>query len=254
MRHWPSVLALLFAASGGHVTAQVPSFRDTSTQVWKEWELGRRVVEDLEKRDGSIDDTAILGYVQHLANGLTNTVAMQPLRVRVTRSLDQYASLLPNRALYISAGLLDGIGNEAELAGLIAHELAHLSQSQQGSVYTGRCVLQSPSAPSWPEDSRDRELQATTAAISYLKSAGYDPAGLLTLLSRLAYEHPVWARAIVPQDLLELRASLESDALPLKGFRLDSSGFIQLHRRLETMLGRAEGAPRMNRPSLSPRR
>src|SRR5438045_2088321 len=116
------------------------------------------------------------------------------MRVRITRSTDQYALLVPNRDLYLSAGLLERIEDEAELTGLIAHELGHQTQGQQGSLPRGTCVLASLLAASRPGDLREREQQATTAAVSYLKAAVYDPAGVLNLLSRLAYAHPVWAK------------------------------------------------------------
>lgn len=232
-----SAAALFWPVVGSQALCQKRSTGDTSTQFRKEWELGRPT-DDLAKKDGSIDDRGVLGYLQQLANRLASVAGMRSVPVRLTQSSDQYASVLPNRGLYLSAGLLCRMGDEAELAGLIAHELAHLVQRQQGSSSDGTCVFDPLAAPSWPVDLREHERQATILAVSYLKVAQYDPTSLLSLLSKLSYEHPVWAKAITSEDLRDLRDTLESESPTLKGYRLDSSAFVQVHVTVEGMLER----------------
>jgi hypothetical protein len=61
----------------------------------------------------------------------------------------------------------------------------------------------------------------------------------LDLFSKLAYEHPAWAKAIVPDDLLALRTKTEAEAVPPGGFRVDSSDFVEVHALLETVLSRS---------------
>jgi predicted Zn-dependent protease len=242
------VMALLYGTVGNAAPCQAGSTVDTSTQAGKEWELGRRIPPDLEKKDGGIDDPQMLGYLQQLTDSLSNSAALDSLRVRVTRSTGQYAAVSPKRVLYISAGLLRSIDDEAELSGLIAHKLAHLVLVQQGAASDSSCALDPPPSSSWPQDMRDRERQSTALAVSYLKRAGYDPTSLLSLLSKFSYEHPGWARAIASEDLLKLRVRLENDAIPPAGYRLDSSAFVQVHAMAATMLGRRRG--RSTNPSL----
>lgn len=232
------IVALLHGSVGSGALCQVGSTGDTSTQIRKEWELAGRNPVDLEKKDGSIDDPQILGYLQQLTDSLSNSAALGSLRVRVTRSTGQYAAVSPKRILYISAGLLGSIDDEAELSGLITHKLAHLVLQQQGAASDTSCALDPPPSSSWPQYMRDREMQATALAVSYLKRAGYDATSLLSLLSRFSYGHPGWARAITSEDLLELRAKLESDGVPPEGYRLDSSGFVQVRAMVVTRLGR----------------
>jgi hypothetical protein len=184
-------------------------------------------------RDGRIDDPAIIQYLQRIENTVAGAIGAQPLEVRLTRSSDQYASRLPNRVLYISGGLLERIENEAELAGLLAHALAH------DPAQTDRCVLASRLAPPAPEEARERERHATTVSTGYLKASGYDPAGVLDLFSKLAYENPVWAKAILPEDLLELRTRMEADAMPPGGYRVESSQFRRMHTLLDVARGHA---------------
>jgi len=224
--------------------------------------LGQRTSQDLEQRDGRIHDPAIIGYLQRIENMIARAIGAQPLEVRLTRSSDHYAALFPNGVLYISSGLLERIENEAELVGLLAHEVAHVQQEHaaapknQGiAIFRDVCVLSSRLTPG-TEDVGEWELQATTAATGYLKDVGYDPAGVLDLFSKLAYEHPAWANAIVPKDLLELRVRTEAEDAPQGGYRIESSEFHQQHAMLEMALGHdaTKGPSLVSRPLLSRRR
>jgi predicted Zn-dependent protease len=225
--------------------AQAPS-SGAPTQTGKEQASGSRPGRDLEQSDGKIDSPALIRYLQRLENKLASAVGAAPAEVRLTRSPDLYVSVPADRILYISGGLLQRIENEAELAGLLAHELAH-AQAERAAAPEGPangisregCVLQSKPAPAGNENARQRELQATTAALGYLKAAGYDPAGVLDLFSKLAYDHPVWAKAIVPEDLLALRVKTEAEAVPPGGYRIGSSEFVQAHALLSTELSRS---------------
>jgi predicted Zn-dependent protease len=176
--------------------------------------------------DGSIDDARVLPYLQQLTDRLSG----RRVSVRLLRTPKQYAAISAKGGVDLSAGMMGRIEDEAELAGLIAHELAHLTLS--------RCALD-PQAPPPTPDSRGVERQATILAITTLKTAGYDPTSLLSLLSKLAYEHPVWGKAIDSDDLLELRAKLENEPLPPAGLRLDSSGFVHAHAVVLGMLPKA---------------
>jgi len=222
-----------------------PSQPDTSSsQIRKQWILGQHLAQDLEQRDGAITDPELLGYLQRTAN---RVAPGNPLKIRLTRGSDEYASLLPHGVLYISGNLLEHIANEAELAGLIAHQTAHASstavatvRSQGVNLRLPACVLASPLGPiRWSELMHDAELHATTAAVTSLKVAGYEPSAVLDLLSRLAYEHPIWSKAIRPEDLLSLRVAIENDDPPTQGYRIDSSEFIRQHALLLAALGHA---------------
>ncbi len=114
------------------------------------------------------------------------------------------------------------------------------------------CVLASQLAPSrWVEDHRESELLATKAAVQILSVAGYEPSAIIDLLSKLAYEHPIWAKAIVPEDLLSLRDIVQTNVPPQAGYLIDSSGFVQQHARLSAALGHV--ASKTSVPSLTAR-
>jgi predicted Zn-dependent protease len=136
---WRLILAAASFVSlfGAVANCQVRPSGDPTAKVRKTWDLGPRPAEAVEARDGFIDDPAILGYLQQLDVKLATAAGVLPMQVRLTRSTGQYARPRPPRALYVSAGLLDRLEDEAELAGLLAHELAHLANGQKGRLCDG---------------------------------------------------------------------------------------------------------------------
>jgi len=237
-------------ASLAFVTLVVDSARtqvprpETSTQIQRQFVLGRHLAGALEGRDGRINDQAMAAYVQGIANRLARATSGKAFEVRITQGSDQYAYLLPQGVLYISGGLLKRVETEAELAGLLAHQLAHMRGTMapaQSQVTTSlpwpSCILSSRIAPTiWSQDRRQSELLATQAAVNLLSGTGYEPSAVLDLLSKLAYEHPAWAEAILPDDLINLRAIVETESLPQDGYKIDSSEFVRQHAKVEAAL------------------
>jgi predicted Zn-dependent protease len=93
--------------------------------------------------------------------------------------------------------MLGRIESELELAGILAHELAH-SQHGTRTARTGaieialpRCVFGSSFTPMMRADEmHDEEVRATADGVRHLKLANYNPLAALKILSQLAYENP----------------------------------------------------------------
>jgi len=205
--------------------------------------VGKRMAEDLDKKEGRIDDQEIITFLQGIQNRLATATNTTPMEIRLTPRTELYATLLPNRVLYLSAGMAARADNEGEIAGLLAHELAHAEAGwppvPQGQVRVWNpCVL---GRYAMPGGFREHEQEATRAAIAYLKAAQYDPAAVLDLLSKISYEHPLWGRSIVADDLLDLRVQVEAEAPPDAGYRLDSSQFARIHKKLVAALPHGSG-------------
>lgn len=215
--HTHCLIALAAAGLAGLARAQVPDAG--SSEIRKQWVVGEHLARDIGQ---PVDDAALLDYLQRIETRIASGIGASPMQIRVTRSPQQSATLLPNGILYLSSGMLARAESESELAGLLAHELAHSQQATAAS-----CVL--ASRPTIGEQTRDEEIRATGEAVRYMKLAGYDPLSTVEILSKLAYEHPAWAKAIRAEDLLGLRATLESEAAPGGGYVLDSSEFIKRH-------------------------
>ncbi len=227
------------------VTAQVQA-TPPAGEPDKELILGTELAKHIERRDGRLQNSAISNYVQDLARKLAVSTFAFPLEVRVTESPDQYATLLPRRILYLSSGLLLRTETEAELAAILAHEQSHtaaihlLHAAQPSSIVVrfGDCVLSSPVVPlSWAGNLRRSELRANVLAVRNLRSAHYDPVSLFVVLSKLAYEHAGWEKALVTDDLEAARSIVESEPLPGEGYITDTSGFAAMHEKLERIAG-----------------
>jgi hypothetical protein len=107
--------------------SQVPG-PETPPQIRKEFVLGQQLAGELERNDGRINDPAIVDCVQRIANRLAGATGGKAMDIRITLDSDRYAYLLPHGVLYISGALLERVESEAEIAGLLAHQLAHLRQ------------------------------------------------------------------------------------------------------------------------------
>src|SRR5258705_7382738 len=129
----------------------VPVSSQTS-QISKTWELGHRSVADqLDPFVQHVEhkyqrfDFQELSYVQQTEDRIAAAAGVRPYQVRITGGSEWYGFLLPQRVLYISLGLLERISSEAELAGLLAHELGHEPKST--TEHFPPCVFAAPDLP-----------------------------------------------------------------------------------------------------------
>ena len=103
--------------------------------VQQDAELGRRAAADAERQlpDGSVE-----GYVNAIVRRLA-AVAPGPrfdYHARVVNAADINAFSLPGGPIYVNRGLIEAVRNEGELAGVLAHEMAHVAQRHGTSQVT----------------------------------------------------------------------------------------------------------------------
>ena len=92
----------------------------------REQALGKQLAVDVESRSTRVDDPAVVQYVSRIAQKLAQAAELQaPLTVRVITGDTAYA--FPGASCYVNAGLILKAASEAELAGAIAHLLAHMA-------------------------------------------------------------------------------------------------------------------------------
>jgi hypothetical protein len=229
-----SALCLLWLA--------VPVSSQTS-QISKTWELGRRSLADqldpfvqrVERKDRRFDFQE-LSYVQQTEDRVAAAVGVMPYEIRITGGSEWYGFLLPQRILYVSAGLLEHVSSEAELAGLLAHELGHELNPRATTEKFQQCALAAGYLPV-RRKLRESELLATQRAIGYMKASRYDPSALLDLFSKISYENHLWSKAIVVEDLLTLRVALEAESEPVGGYAIDGSEFVRFQAKLAALMG-----------------
>ena len=220
----------------------VPLSSQTS-QIGKTWEIGHRSVADqldpfvqrVEHKDRRFDFQE-LSFVQQTEDRVAAAAGVKPYEIRITGGSEWYAFLLPQRVFYVSAGLLEHVSSEAELAGLLAHELGHELNPKSTTEQFQQCALAAGYLPV-RRSLRESERLATQRAIGYMKASRYDPSALLDLFSQVSYENQRWSKAIVAEDLLNLRVALEAEAEPVDGYAIDGSEFGRFHAKLAALLG-----------------
>lgn len=103
----------------------------------------------------------------------------QQYEARLLNTCKCNAASLPDGRLYITSGFYDQLGDDAHLAAVIAHELAHIAASDHTR---GRCCDS--------EQALQRESAADVAGIAYLAHAGYPSGAMGEVIALIADEQP----------------------------------------------------------------
>ena len=208
----------------------IPAICQTS-QISKTWEPGRSLADKWEPYVWQVEhkhpriDAYLGNYLQHLEDRMAAAASVKPDEIRVTEGTEWYGFRLPGRVLYLSEGLLVRVPSEGQLAGLLAHELAHANQKfQQCALATGYLPVE--------RTPRASERLATQQAVAYMKASGFDPSAMLDLFSQLSYEDHRWTKPIAGEDLQSMRVTLEAEPEPAAGYAIDSSEFARFHASL----------------------
>lgn len=154
-----------------------------------------------------------------------------PFRFAILNSQEQNAFAAPGGYIFITVGLLKTLKNEAELAGVLAHEVAHVTERHMletirrgailGSVseFTLTAMRKDPAMFSNVIEEmsellftkgldRDKEFEADVVGIEYAYRAGYHPQGLRDYLKTLAREEgKVQSRFFTTHPSTNLRIS-----------------------------------------------
>jgi predicted Zn-dependent protease len=195
------VLLSCFAAS------LAPAQIANAQSIARERALGRQLAADVEARKPLLHDAEVDGYLHQLAESLY-TAASSNLQIQAKAIAEEtpHAIALPGGYVYFSFGLLAGVESEAELAAIMAHELAHIS-ARHGlrpatGVATGVAVpliflggwngicsrFASPGLypGSYRSAAANFELEADAAGREFMALAGFDHKALETAFGRLA--------------------------------------------------------------------
>jgi beta-barrel assembly-enhancing protease len=179
----------------------------------KERALGETMASVVDQHNRLLADPVINDYVNAVAQKLVrNSDAEIPFTVKVIDSPESGIFSLPGGFLYINKGLIEDVENEAELAGLMAHEIAHVTarhftrtatRAHTWNLFSTALIFAGPvgfgirevggiAAPlTFRKMSRDAEREADLLGIQYLYTAGYDPEAFVHALERLHHRELV---------------------------------------------------------------
>jgi beta-barrel assembly-enhancing protease len=174
----------------------------------REHQLGQNLAAAFDSSSRIVNDPVLNDYVNRLAQKIVrNSDADIPFTVRLIDSSEvPRAYGLPGGFLYVDSALIFAAESEAELAGVMAHEIAHVAARHATRALTRKdlfnvtgslsmlagpfgIVLQDASGVAGPlsvkKFSRDSEYEADLLGIEYAYTAGYDPEALLSALEKL---------------------------------------------------------------------
>ncbi|HEX8493470.1 MAG TPA: M48 family metallopeptidase [Pyrinomonadaceae bacterium] len=181
-----------------------------SGSLEKEVALGRQIAAQLDKENKYIEDPVITEYINRVGQNLVlHSDAKVPFTIKVVDSDEVNAFALPGGFFYVNKGLILAADNEAELAGVMAHEIAHVAARHAvenqtkaslleygaiaGSIFLGGIpglIFQNTAGlgllAGFMKFNRNAESEADKLGVQYLYAAGYDPSGLPTMFEKLA--------------------------------------------------------------------
>ncbi|HEX8638803.1 MAG TPA: M48 family metallopeptidase, partial [Pyrinomonadaceae bacterium] len=170
----------------------------------KEMAIGRQLSLEVEQQAKLVEDPIITEYVNRVGqNVVLNSDAKIPFTIKVIDSDEVNAFALPGGYFYVNKGLILAADNEAELAGVMAHEIAHVAarhaMENQGKMQAiqygllGTIIFGGPIASTIAQNaggmaqmlsffkfSRGAEEEADKFGVQYLYASGYDPTAMAT--------------------------------------------------------------------------
>lgn len=180
-----------------------------SGSIEKEVRLGREAAAEVDRQAKFIDDPLITEYVNRVGQNLVlHSDSKVPFTIKVIDADEVNAFALPGGFFYVNKGLLLAADNEAELAGVMAHEIAHVAARHAvenqakaslleyaaigASIFLGGIpgmIYQNTAGIGllgiFMKFNRAAEEEADKLGVQYMYAAGYDPGAMATMFEKL---------------------------------------------------------------------
>jgi beta-barrel assembly-enhancing protease len=174
----------------------------------KEIALGKGLAQEIERQAKIIDDPIIAEYVNRVGQNLVrNSDAKVPFTIKVLDSEEVNAFALPGGFFFVNSGLMLKAESEAELAGVMAHEIAHVAarhgtrQATKGQIvnlatiplifmggWTGYAIRQGVGVAiplGFLKFTQSMESEADYLGLQYLYKSGYDPTAFVDFFEKI---------------------------------------------------------------------
>jgi beta-barrel assembly-enhancing protease len=249
--------------------------------------MGKEYSQQVEASSKLITDPTITEYINRIGQNLVrNSDSQVPFTIKVLDSDDVNAFALPGGFFYVNSGLILAADNEAELAGVMAHEIAHVAACHVARENTRGQLMNLASIPlifvgggigyavrnavgigvplGFLKFSRGFETEADYLGVEYLYKAGYDPQAFTAFFEKvqaLEKKKPgTLAKAFdthpqTPDRLAKSQQEIQT-LLPAEAqYKLDTSEFQDVKARLAELQKRLKirdeqpGRPTLRRAS-----
>jgi hypothetical protein len=175
-----------------------------------EIKMGKQYADEIEKSTKLINDPVVTEYVNRIGQNIVkNSDCKVPFTIKVIDTDEINAMALPGGFFYVNSGLILAADEEAELAGVMAHETAHvcahhaaremtrMNYAQLGTIplimmtgysWTGYGIYEAVNIAipmTFLMFSREFEGQADYLGVQYMYRAGYDPQAFVTFFEKI---------------------------------------------------------------------
>ncbi|HYM77166.1 MAG TPA: M48 family metallopeptidase [Candidatus Dormibacteraeota bacterium] len=170
--------------------------------------MGRGFAQQVESQVKLVNDPVVTEYVNRIGQNLVrNSDAQVPFTIKVIDSDVVNAMALPGGFFYVNSGLILAADEEAEVAGVMAHEIAHVAACHAAREQTRASLLQMASIPfifvgggigyagyeaagigglfGILKFSRGFEAEADYLGIEYMYRSGYDPSAFVSFFEKV---------------------------------------------------------------------
>jgi len=219
----------------------------------QERKLGQSLARDVESSSKLITDPVITQYVNRLGQRIaSHSDAQVPFTIKVIKSDEINAFSLPGGYLYIDTGMILAVDNEAELAGIMAHEVAHVAARHVTRAATRMAIMRYVSIPLgfampmlFMKFGRNAEREADLLGLEYEYAAGYDPQAFVQFFEKLhtTEKHKqnlveqLFATHPVTEDRIRRAQNEISSLLPEKvEYVVDTSEFQEVKARVDMLM------------------
>lgn len=234
--------------------------------IEKEVALGRELSMEVEQSSRVLTDPVVNEYINRTGQILVrHSDCKVPFTIKIIDDDEVNAFALPGGFFYINTGAILAADDEAELAGVMAHEIAHVCARHATRNLTKSEITQYASLPliffggpigysvrqvasiampmSFLKFSRDAEREADLLGIEYQYAAGYDPTAFVDFFEKLEGEekepHNFVARAFMTHPMTEdrvRRAESELEMLPdRESYITDTNEFDEVRDRVSRL-------------------
>jgi hypothetical protein len=174
----------------------------------REVALGQQLSQEVERQARLVTDPVVTEYINRIGQNLVrNSDARVPFTIKVLDNDEVNAFALPGGFFYVDSGLILAADNEAELAGVMAHEIAHVAARHATKNMTRAQIWNLASVPlifiggpvayaisevaslavplGFLKFSRDAEREADLLGLEYDYASGYDPGAFVEFFEKL---------------------------------------------------------------------
>ena len=238
----------------------------------KQVAMGRSYSQQVEHGAKMVNDPLVTEYVNRVGQNLVrNSDAKVPFTIKVIDTDELNAFALPGGFFYVNSGLILAADNEAELAGVMAHEIAHVAachvarEQTRGNivnlasiplifvpggwaVYEGTQAALSIGVPlTFMKFSRNFESEADFLGMEYMYKAGYDPQAFISFFEKIEAQEKkkpgTLAKAfsshpMTPDRVASAQQEMRAVLPPRDEYVVDTSEFQQVKSRLASIENR----------------